>query len=720
MKKVLIILAVLALSLALLYFGISELYPSLIPSLISAETKSSETQTPETIAPETSVPETVDPETSVPETSAPESVDPETSVPETSAPETVDPETSVPETGAPESVDPETSVPETSAPESVDPETSVPETSAPESVDPETSVPETDAPETQTPICSHVLSEEWTTSNGKHYKTCVNPNCSYTTAPEDCFGGKATCTVPADCDACGKPYGTTAPHTWSEALDYTDNTGHAHRCVNRDCTAHSALIPHVPGSAATETTPQCCTECGYILTPVKDHTHTLVSVQEKAPSCTLDGCKAYYLCEGCNKTFTDAEGTKEITDLTLLVLPKAGHSFSQATCTSPKTCTRSGCTATEGTPVAHTPNSSWVSDAQSHWHTCTVCGTALEKDSHTPSDTFASNDELHWQGCTCGYKLQEERHADKDANGLCDLCTYRMSDPTPAETTPPTPGESTFIAEGEALEEILTPAQITMLRPEATGILTKTTSSATLDYSNNSEGYVMVQYTEPTDLKLKVKVQGPVTAYTYNLEPQEWTVFPLSDGSGEYKVVVYRNVTGTRYATVLSQSFTVQLESEFAPFLRPNQYVNFENATNTVNTAADLVGNISDTLKKVEAIYSFVVHNISYDYEKAATVQSGYLPDLDQVLASGKGICFDYASLMTGMLRSQNIPSKLIVGYADSAYHAWISVWTPDQGWVDGTIFFDGLQWQLMDPTFASTGGSTAMTGVTYTSKYIY
>ena len=33
---------------------------------------------------------------------------------------------------------------------------------------------------------------------------------------------------------------------------------------------------------------------------------------------------------------------------------------------------------------------------------------------------------------------------------------------------------------------------------------------------------------------------------------------------------------------------------------------------------------------------------------------------------------------MTGMLRSQGIPSKLVVGYAGTAYHAWISVWTEE------------------------------------------
>ena len=83
---------------------------------------------------------------------------------------------------------------------------------------------------------------------------------------------------------------------------------------------------------------------------------------------------------------------------------------------------------------------------------------------------------------------------------------------------------------------------------------------------------------------------------------------------------------------------------------------------------------------------------------------SGYLPKLDEVLAAQTGICFDYAALMTAMLRSQEVPCKLVVGYAGSVYHAWISVWTEENGWIDGAIFFDGNTWMRMDPTFASSG----------------
>ena len=126
------------------------------------------------------------------------------------------------------------------------------------------------------------------------------------------------------------------------------------------------------------------------------------------------------------------------------------------------------------------------------------------------------------------------------------------------------------------------------------------------------------------------------------------------------------------------------------------------------------------------AVYDYVVENFTYDDELAATVKSGYLPVLDQVLERKEGICFDYAAVMTAMLRSQQVPCKLVVGYAGEIYHAWISVWTEEEGWVDGVIFFDGNSWKRMDPTFASSGNRSEEimrfieNNGNYTVKYLY
>lgn len=262
--------------------------------------------------------------------------------------------------------------------------------------------------------------------------------------------------------------------------------------------------------------------------------------------------------------------------------------------------------------------------------------------------------------------------------------------------------------------------------PEHPGVKVKSNADAEIDYSNAADGYVMVRYKTTTSVKLKAQVKGPTTTYTYNVTAGEWIAFPLSDGKGEYKVTVLKNTTGNKYAQVLSQTVKYEPKDEFAPFLYSNQYVDFAPAVNTVAKAKELIGGETDTLKQIQVVYDYVVNNFTYDKEKAATVKSGYLPVLDEVLRSKKGICFDYAALMAGMLRSQGVPCKLVVGYAGTQYHAWISVWSPEHGWLDGAIYFNGSQWQRLDPTFASTGNSSQKiidyikNDSNYTIKYLY
>ena len=262
--------------------------------------------------------------------------------------------------------------------------------------------------------------------------------------------------------------------------------------------------------------------------------------------------------------------------------------------------------------------------------------------------------------------------------------------------------------------------------PEASGTAVEESVSVVIDYSNTEDGYVMVDYRQDTENLLKVQVAGPSTTYTYDLEKGDWTTFPLSDGDGNYKVTVYESMANDKYATVLSTSFSVSLESEFAPFLHANQYVNYVNAINTLSKTAELTTGTSDTLEKIGKIYDYVTENVTYDTQKAVAIESGYLPVLDSVIADKKGICFDYASLMAGMLRSCGIPCKLVVGYAGTAYHAWISVWTKESGWLDDVIWFDGNAWQRMDPTFASANDKSEAImqyigdGNNYTPKYQY
>lgn len=270
-----------------------------------------------------------------------------------------------------------------------------------------------------------------------------------------------------------------------------------------------------------------------------------------------------------------------------------------------------------------------------------------------------------------------------------------------------------------------------VLKPESPGDITYSGGAATIDASNASEGYITAKFGGGGKIKLRV-TKGGGTTYTYDLSSDgKYQVFPLTAGDGNYKVEVFKNVSGTQYSQLLSQNVSVKLRDSKLPFLYPSQYVNFDADSTTVAKGQDLANGATGDLEIVSNIYNYIIGNISYDTAKAQAASSGqltgYLPVVDKILASKKGICFDYAAVMAAMLRSQQIPTRLEVGYvSNGAYHAWISTYIKEVGWVNNIIQFDGKSWKLMDPTFASSGGSSSSVmqyignGSNYRTQYIY
>lgn len=288
---------------------------------------------------------------------------------------------------------------------------------------------------------------------------------------------------------------------------------------------------------------------------------------------------------------------------------------------------------------------------------------------------------------------------------------------TPLETQAPTPEPTP--------ETGLRGSTSNCLVPSADGTAETHNEYASIDYSHASEGYIMARYTG-TCPKVKMQIKFPGTnTYTYNLVGNEYEVFPLPSGSGTYEITILENVVDTSYLVSLSTSIDVQITNTYGPFLYPNQYCMFTSSSQTVAKAAELAKDANNDLDVVSRVYNFVINSIDYDYEKAQTIPSGYTANVDEVLTCGTGICLDYAAVMTCMLRSQQIPTRLEVGYVGEAYHAWISTYIKDVGWVNGIVQFDGTSWQLMDPTFASNSSEKDLRefigdGSSYIVKYQY
>lgn len=258
-----------------------------------------------------------------------------------------------------------------------------------------------------------------------------------------------------------------------------------------------------------------------------------------------------------------------------------------------------------------------------------------------------------------------------------------------------------------------------------TGAKTVSNDIACADITSADMGVIKVTYSGECG-KVKVRITKNEAVYDYDLDPGG-TVFPLQSGSGTYNIKVLENVSGKTYAVALDEDFSADIKSEFSPYLVPSQYINYSQSDDCVYKAAELCAGKSGTVEKAAAMFGYITSNVKYDKELAASVKSGYVPNPDKTLESGKGICFDYASLFASMCRSQNIPAKLVMGYVrGNVYHSWNEIYTEESGWVTVDIFLKGSGWELLDPTFyASASDKSAVAeyigdGSDYSAIYYY
>jgi transglutaminase-like putative cysteine protease len=220
----------------------------------------------------------------------------------------------------------------------------------------------------------------------------------------------------------------------------------------------------------------------------------------------------------------------------------------------------------------------------------------------------------------------------------------------------------------------------------------------------------MLKY-KGSNSRIVLRITAP-NSVVYQFEPaanNEWKAFPLSEGNGKYIVEFFEGAAGTTAVSPVDKiEIDVSLTNAHKPFLMANYYVNYTANSAVVTKASELAAGMTTDIDKITAVYNWFVENITYDQAKSdSALPASYIPNLADLMRDKKGICFDYASGMAAMLRSQGIPTKLEIGYAGDTYHAWVSVYTKETGWVNGWIRFDGSKWALMEPTWAAVNKDT-------------
>ena len=253
--------------------------------------------------------------------------------------------------------------------------------------------------------------------------------------------------------------------------------------------------------------------------------------------------------------------------------------------------------------------------------------------------------------------------------------------------------------------------------------LSEGTEDARIDISAVRQGYVAVCAT--SDVRLKFQVRCEAATYNYDISGDGTpAVFPLQSGNASYTFRVMENVSGTSYAEMYATTIDVTLEDEFAPFLVNNNYVRYAPDSYCIRTVQELSLGASSSVMVVARVYDFICKNITYDKQKAATVGAGYVPDPDQTLADGRGICFDYAALAAAMLRAMGIPTKMVFGNVEpnGLYHAWNMFYTEETGWVTAGFSVREDEWNRIDLTFSANGADRDFIGdgSNYTDLYYY
>lgn len=264
--------------------------------------------------------------------------------------------------------------------------------------------------------------------------------------------------------------------------------------------------------------------------------------------------------------------------------------------------------------------------------------------------------------------------------------------------------------------------------PEPIAILSSSgvsisTEEPTIDTTHIADGYIIAAANSTRRLKFQVSCGD--MSYNYDLQSDGTPiVVPVNMGSGTYTLKLLQNIQDSDYTEIAEKTENVILKDEFAPFLIPNMFCNYNEDSACCEKAREIASGATTRAEALASICNWVADNIEYDYAKAQelSASTGYVPSPDETLLTGRGVCFDYASLCTAMLRSIGIPAKMITGYVGTnhIYHAWVMVYV-DGTWKTERFSVDANTWSRCDVTLAAAGETAYIgDGSFYTDRYVY
>ena len=171
-----------------------------------------------------------------------------------------------------------------------------------------------------------------------------------------------------------------------------------------------------------------------------------------------------------------------------------------------------------------------------------------------------------------------------------------------------------------------------------------------------------------------------MTLITTAAEMMYLAIFDNSSGKDKLLTKIYVLAVSALIVVTLFISYNFVIKPE-APYLLNGGTTLWD--TQTEELADEICAGCDTDAEKVQAIYSWMVTNLEYDYDYHVLFQ--YF-DVRKTLRTKKGVCFDFSHLFAALCRSQNIPCYAVdgVSYKDNAVqHTW------------NRVYYDGIWWSM-------------------------
>ena len=179
-------------------------------------------------------------------------------------------------------------------------------------------------------------------------------------------------------------------------------------------------------------------------------------------------------------------------------------------------------------------------------------------------------------------------------------------------------------------------------------------------------------------IRIIVEKEGTRERYIYFLSDVNSNVFPLQMGGGRYTITLLENIIRNESKKILAKTVDVEEIDPELLFTQSIQIIDYDRSDIAVSSFRERVRAAKRKKDKLKIVYEFIIDNIDYDFDKVPETLFDYLPVIDETYVTRKGICYDYAALVAGALRSRGIPTKLQKGYTaniPAVFHAWNAVY---------------------------------------------